>query len=519
MFKTLKTTIVMIICISMIGSLFAGCASKKEPETVLNNSKTTKSEPLKIKMVNRVSAGYVLEENPVIKRIEELANVKLEIELPPRDTYNDRVNVIAASGDLPDLLYIFDTTNQYPKFANDKLLIPLDEYIGKYPNILANVPKNYLDQARLSTTGKIHSIPRPHTAEYFGAVIRQDWLDRLNLKVPETSEDFLKVLTAFSTQDPDGNGKQDTFGWTLHPGAALVETLLTSAFGIRGNFIPDKNGKVATMEMQPEFLEMLDFYRKLYVEKALDPEWYVNQGNSDSDKFGKGKIGLLSKYVRAHQPYESGSDAIKTAFPGAKFTFMLPLKNKEGKRNVYGVPPTWGAWAITSSAKNPEGIMKFMDWGFSKEGMELNMVGIEGVTFDSFDMKTGIMKSTPEKTKTYKTYVNNAMSFITAIGGVPIVNPGRTPEEQKTYFEDNERYKKEVSYTLHPHINVLAEAVQVTKDNPDLQTKMYSQITKYIVGETKKEDLVQFMDKDWKPVYKKVDEAMQKYYDANLKGK
>ena len=41
---------------------------------------------------------------------------------------------------------------------------------------------------------------------------RKDWLDKLNLEVPETLEEYEKVLTAFVENDPDGNGKEDIAG-------------------------------------------------------------------------------------------------------------------------------------------------------------------------------------------------------------------------------------------------------------------------------------------------------------------
>lgn len=42
-----------------------------------------------------------------------------------------------------------------------------------------------------------------------GLYIRRDWLNNLNLKVPNTMEEFYKTLKAFKTQDPNGNGIPD----------------------------------------------------------------------------------------------------------------------------------------------------------------------------------------------------------------------------------------------------------------------------------------------------------------------
>ena len=45
-------------------------------------------------------------------------------------------------------------------------------------------------------------------------IFRQDWLDKLGLKYPETLDDMKNVLIAFTNNDPDGNGKNDTYGYT-----------------------------------------------------------------------------------------------------------------------------------------------------------------------------------------------------------------------------------------------------------------------------------------------------------------
>lgn len=37
-------------------------------------------------------------------------------------------------------------------------------------------------------------------------IIRKDWLDKLNLEIPETIDDWYTVMKAFKEQDPNGNG-------------------------------------------------------------------------------------------------------------------------------------------------------------------------------------------------------------------------------------------------------------------------------------------------------------------------
>lgn len=58
--------------------------------------------------------------------------------------------------------------------------------------------------------GKMANVLPNHTI-----VIRKDWLDNLGLSIPETPEELLEICRAFTEDDPDGNGKDDTWGISM----------------------------------------------------------------------------------------------------------------------------------------------------------------------------------------------------------------------------------------------------------------------------------------------------------------
>lgn len=53
-----------------------------------------------------------------------------------------------ASGDLPDIIYTWEFDQNYEKWANDGLILPLDEYIEDYPNLMANISEGQWGKAR-----------------------------------------------------------------------------------------------------------------------------------------------------------------------------------------------------------------------------------------------------------------------------------------------------------------------------------------------------------------------------------
>ena len=50
----------------------------------------------------------------------------------------------------------------------------------------------------------------------WGFIIREDWVAKLGLKVPETVDEWYAVLTAFRQKDPNGNGKTRAYAALSH---------------------------------------------------------------------------------------------------------------------------------------------------------------------------------------------------------------------------------------------------------------------------------------------------------------
>ena len=96
--------------------------------------------------------------------------------------------------------------------------MPLNDLIDKnsveYKKVLQDYPA--LKKVATSPDGKMYKIGRVlESFPSYAVFVRADWLKKLNLDVPKTTEDLYKVAKAFAEQDPDGNGKKDTYGMAL----------------------------------------------------------------------------------------------------------------------------------------------------------------------------------------------------------------------------------------------------------------------------------------------------------------
>ncbi|UUZ94813.1 extracellular solute-binding protein [Paenibacillus sp. P25] len=153
-------------------------------------------------------------DNPVTKEFEKRTNTKLNITWVSPNSWTDKQNVLLASGDMPDLMKVSDLKNtQMQQMVRQGAFWDLTPFLKDYKNLM-EYPKEIWDKTKIN--GKSYVIPsvRPlEGASYFE--IRKDWLDNLNLKMPETMDEFYEVLKAFTYNDPDKNGKNDTYGYNM----------------------------------------------------------------------------------------------------------------------------------------------------------------------------------------------------------------------------------------------------------------------------------------------------------------
>ena len=102
----------------------------------------------------------------------------------------------------------------------------LTEILEDYPLLKENT-EPYLRS--LTYDGNLIAIPRRTVDRVGGLILREDWLENLNLEMPKTLDDFYNVFYAFTYDDPDGNGVDDTIGLAM---AGLDQRALKAASGI-----------------------------------------------------------------------------------------------------------------------------------------------------------------------------------------------------------------------------------------------------------------------------------------------
>ncbi len=485
----------VILCLAAAGmSALVGCSSKNESAAVTTMADKGRPEPVEIKIFNRLNPEVNVEQNDILDELEKKLNIKIDYEAPPISNYNEKLQIAMASGELPDIIYNWTGADMnYEKWAKDGLLAKLDNKLEHYPNIMANVPKEYWEVIRSTQTGKIHAIPRPNVDNYWGFLINQNWLDNLGLKAPETLEEFKDVMHKFTYDDPNDNGMQDTYGLTfeVQKGETVKVLPLNFTFGLEAT--KDFDGQYKIRERKSGYIPYLTFLRELYLDGSLDPEFATNTKEAVKEKF-------LSERVGTMQDHQVGIMTLLPNRPDADkvFRYIGSMEQENGSKVEYVTPSIWGAWIISADG-NVDNALELIDYGMSKEGFILMSLGIQGEHYNSYDFENRMVDRTEEQNQKL---MNTASSYFTFAyakdGAAAIVENVTTSELIDKYFKELSAVKDH--YTIERVPNVRAPLFATfNSDNPDVVTKLAEMEIQYIVGEVEQAEFERFLDETYFP--------------------
>lgn len=211
-------------------------------------------------------------------------------------TYQEQLNLRIAAGEMPD---IFTPVGgiEADLIANGALL-DLTDLLPEYaPNLWELVPEEIWDVMRAndpSGEGRIYTIPNVISYGRNGGMIRQDWLDTLGLEMPTTQEEYVEVLRAFKTGDPNQNGIQDEIPTGGRAEARWMEHL----FGMYGLAIWEGypqwdiyDGEITYSAVTPNMKDALEWIASLYAEGLLDPETLLNDKAAWDGKINSDLVG------------------------------------------------------------------------------------------------------------------------------------------------------------------------------------------------------------------------------------
>ena len=340
----MKKLLCIALALVMAIGLFAGCEVGTMEKTEADISAfVDNEEKLELSWLGYAQLAGCEEGTASELLLEEKFNVELKPIFAEGAKYTDKKNALLQAGDIPDLIYELDPMHLFAD-ARDEFLfeVPYDAVEKYAPSLFANINDkapavwmySYYD-------GKNYGVPNINYSHMASRTIgyRGDWLKKFNLEVPETIDELHTVLDAFVHQDPDGNGKDDTYGYTIF--GDHYQYYFSDIFGAYG-LLPfdwqEVDGKIVYGGLRQECEDVLALLAQWYSE-GLIYEGFVEVDRSAAKLFRGELSGVYHDCGYENAELETSVlYGLKQTTPEAELVYGKPVKGPNGDAGMR----SWG---------------------------------------------------------------------------------------------------------------------------------------------------------------------------------
>ncbi|WP_223193090.1 extracellular solute-binding protein [Paenibacillus sedimenti] len=371
---------------SKSSSVESGTTARNEPKGAIADPLGKYDPPIEVSFVRNLSdvvennvlgvlKGETFEDNRWTRLFKDQLgiNIKNNWVVKGNDTseqYLQKLNVTIASGDIPDFMPVNST--QLKQLADAGQIEDMTALYQHYASpdlkrIMSQEGTAPFDAATFN--GKLMAIPQVDSSIESAMFIwiRTDWLQKLGLKPPKTMADVQAISKAFADNDPDGNGKKDTFGLgvtkTLWGGAMGLEGFMAGYKAYPNKWVEGSSGKLAYGSVQPEVKKALQALQSMFKNGELDQEFGIKDGGKVSEQVAAGKIGMeYGEQWNSIWPLQLN----RNKDPNAQWQ-AFPIVSETGETPK--VPLRFNTvkfFAVKKGAKHPEAVIKMFNLFYEK---------------------------------------------------------------------------------------------------------------------------------------------------------
>ena len=340
---------------------------------------------------------------PFFKEMEKRTNVHLDLQTVILFMAQEQFNIIATSGDYPDLLEgVGDMYAGGPAAAvADEVVMALDgdildNYMPNYKSWLES-DTEYMKSAQ-TVDGDIWCASYlfvDKVENNSGTLIRQDWLDALDMTAPVTYDEAHDVLTAIKNE----------FGGTMWFASNTYSRYNTLNAGYGCLTLSDStmadgdpylciDGSVVYSPITDNMRQWLTMLHQWWTEGLIYPDYMSDiEDLPDNELIAQGKIGMFVSDCDNMLFYETLGDISLSA--------MAPLRKNAG--DIIHVDKkdqvSQGSCSISGTCENVEIAAKWMDYLYTYDGYILSNYGLEGEGLEFVDGQpqfTDLVVANPE---------------------------------------------------------------------------------------------------------------------------
>ena len=353
--------------------LLAACGSKNvasSPDYELKDVQFPLEKSVTLKFMTASSPLAPADPNDklIFQRLEKETGVHIDWTNYQSD-FGEKRNLDIASGDLPDAIHNDGASDvELMNWAKQGVIVPVEDLIDEHmPNLKKILDENPEYRSMITAPdGHIYSFPwieelgegkeSIHTVSDI-AWINKEWLDKLGLDMPKTTDDLIKVLEAFKTKDPNGNGQADEIPMSFVNGNGGEDfKILFGAFGVGDNddhIVVNNDGTVDFTADNEDYKEGVEFMRTLQEKGLIDPEAFEQDWNTYLAKGSENLYGVYFTWDKANITGMNDTYDILPVLAGPDGTKHITRTNGMGFQRDRMV--------ITSANKNLELTAKWID--------------------------------------------------------------------------------------------------------------------------------------------------------------
>lgn len=403
--KKMKKIFSLIIMAAILLSVVAGCGSsgntdnedKATTQTTEQNVSGTEATEEKNPFEKPVEFSFAsfgsIAEDEFLDYVSKKFNVKIIPEALDWNNWDQQVNTMMASNDMPDILQ-WDhrpfKINMFKQWVDSEMLKPIPD-LSKYPNLKALREKmTVMDYFQVDGKDylwtKLRGDNKWNLTGAMGIVYRKDWAEKLGMAKDEyTLEEFMDLAIAFAAQDPAGNGAGKTAGYAE---VGWAFPYLLGYYNPYASGLVKIDGKYVWGATMPETLEGIKALRELYKAGGLWKDFYTAEDYDGNGLYMANRLGIWADNLGAEL------NKLRTDFvnanPGAdpyKAVAVMKVRGKDGKYYMQEWDNTWSAYLYSATLTDEEmdRILAIMDWAAGEEGTKMCQFGFEGTDYEIKD--------------------------------------------------------------------------------------------------------------------------------------
>lgn len=416
-----------LLAMMLVTFILAACSSGDSSNSASNGegSEGDDLKPITITYFSADSnANWASMQDAVGKKLTETTGVTIQAEFAV-DGSNQKLPLMVASGEYPDLVYAKGDANL---FVDSGAFIDLTDLIEEHAPNLKKLYGDYMNRLKWSNEDEsIYVLPTLNAVDHQqldaggNFHIQHEVLKELDYPEIKTVKDFENALKDYYEKHPSIDGQPtipltlNADGWRFMISVTDAAVIATGLSGDGEYSIDPQTYEAKLHYRRPEDREYFRWLNHLNATGLLDNETFVQKTDQYEAKIASGRVlGVIDADWGFGNPTNALRTAGKENRTYARFPIQLDETTKDASFQNAGYAAGWGV-GITTSAKDPVRIIKFLDYLASDEGQILMNWGIEGEHYDVKDGKRVI----PEDVQDRK--VNDNANF-TKESGIGLYN-------------------------------------------------------------------------------------------------